>query len=506
MWKDLLEAETARREQADKENRRLREEVWRLKSDAASTLSKNNAPNGARAERRHQPGFSNINDVSNVSNMVDIERSNSTATTLVEQLKHENAELRREVGAQTSMLTSRNREKERLYQEIEDLKMGSRRGDGIRSVAGDSIFERSASRAHARSISRASDITRTTQMSDAERESYEMKNGELRDEISKLKLEKQELLINLDNVLDELDHHANIKSGLEKVKQAYDDALQDLQTMQGERDEALRLHEETETNLQGLKEEAQQTLDALEDELDQKSELLERLEAELSSRDEESSSLRNEVRMMGEGLARVEDDVQSKVRRIQEMELENEDINREIENLEKSLLEANGKSEKLVIELESRQGECAFLREEQDGCMIKIGNLETDIKTTKTNLDSEREKTKDLESRLAEERHQREVIGSKEKQEVQKLMNDLNREASSAKEESRRLRKNLENREIEVKTWKERLTELEGGLRDSLGAPIETKSGFLAVCNAWIWTVVFMLIFLVHLQTSVGPR
>ena len=479
MWKDLLEAETARREQADEENRRLREEVWRLKSDATSMSSKNNAPNGTRAEKRYHSSSLNIHDNSNT---VENERSNSTATTLVEQLKHENAELRREVGAQTSMLTSRNREKERLYQEIEDLKMGSRRGDGIRSVAGDSIFDRSASRAHVRSISRVSDITRNTQMSDAERESYEMKNGELRDEISKLKLEKQELLINLDNVLDELDLHANIKSDLEKVEQAYDDTLQDIRTMQGERDEALRLHEETETNLQGLKEEAQQTLDALEDELDQKTELLERLEAELSSRDEESSSLRNEVRMMGEGLARVEDDVQSKIRRIQEIELENEDINREIENLEKSLLEANGKSEKLVIELESRQGECAFLREEQDGCMIKIGDLETKIKTANAGLDSEREKTRDLEARLAEERHQREVIGSKEKQEVQKLMNDLNREASSAKEESRKLRKNLETREIEVKTWKERLSELEDGLRETLDEPNGTKSSFLSVC------------------------
>ena len=474
MWKDLLEAESARREQADEENRKLREELWKLKADAVSNLSANTGPNGLTAEKRRQL-------VSNYPQVNGVKDADGASSTLVEQLRHENAELRREVGAQTSMLTSRNREKERLYQEIEDLKMNR----GARSTTGDSILERSASRAHGRPASRMSDMTRTTQLSDAEREVYENKTGELRDQISELKLKNQDLAAQLDDTLYECEQQHVLQADFEKMKQLYEDMIdqneQDLQVMQAERDEALKLQDEAERSFQGLREEAQLKIDEMEEELEQKSDLLGQLEAELQARDAESNSLRNEVRMMGEGLKHVEEDVQTKVRRIQEIELENEDINRELEALEKSLIEANGKVEKLQIELESRQGECAFLREEQDGYMLKIGDLETELKTARTGLESEKERVKDLEARLADERHQREVVGSKEKQEVQKIMNDLNREATDSKEESRKLKKSLETREIEIKTYKERLTELEEGLRDVLGDSSGTKSNFFAV-------------------------
>ena len=465
MWKDLLDTETARREQADEDNRKMREELWRMKSDAASAASYNHPNTGVHTGTRQQ--LSSGTDQAKES-LYETERPSTASSTLVEQLRHENAELRREVGAQTSMLTSRNREKERLYQEIEDLKIGQRRGDGSRSVTGDSIFERSASRAHGRAASRASDDTRNTQVSDVEREHYELQIGELRDQISELKLQNQQFAKEIEGVLDEIDH----------LKHETD---QELLTMQKERDEALTSCEELDSRFNGLKEEAQERLDACEDELDQKVEQLEQLEAELASRDDESSKLQNEVRMLSEGLNRVDAEVQTKVRRIQEVELENEDINRELENLEKSLLEANGKTEKLFVELESRQGECAFLREEQDVCMLKIGDLETAIKAAHTNLNSEKDRNNDLEARLKEERHQREVIGTQEKQDVQKMMNELNRELSSARDELRKLKRTLENREVELTSWKEKHNDIETGLRNVLGDASGSKSSFFTV-------------------------
>lgn len=485
MWKDLLETETARREQTDEENKKLREELWRMKTDAVSAVSYSNLSTGYNAGGRNHfsSGSTQVNGSSH-----DAERTaipNSTNSTLLEQLRHENAELRREVGAQTSMLTSRNREKERLYQEIEDLKMGQRHGDGSKSVAGDSIFERSVSRAHHRSVSRTSEATRMTQMSDTEREMYEVKNGQLRDELSELKLVNQELVARSEGLMDELTEFKDAKENFHKLEQMHDDLIeqtnQEILTMQRERDEALELHEDAETSFKDLKNEAQQRLYGMEDEIDHKNELLERLEGELANRDEESDKLQNEVRMLSEGLNRVEAEVQTKVRRIQEVELDNEDINRELETLEKSLLESNGKHEKLLIELESRQGECAFLREEQDGYMLKIGELETAMKATEASLKSEGNRNNDLEARLAEERHQREVIGSKEKQEVQKMMNDLNRELSSAKDELRKLKKDLESSEVELTTWKERHVDMESNLREALGDPKGSKSTFLMV-------------------------
>ncbi|KAI4151549.1 MAG: hypothetical protein LQ340_003438 [Diploschistes diacapsis] len=472
VWKDLLEAETGRREQTEDENRRLQEELWRLKAEGMSSASAHHSylpPSRIGKYSTPSAADSGTNGIS------------KSSSTLVEHLRQENTELRRDLGAQASMLTSRNREKEKLYQEIEELKIGQRR-DGRRSV-GDSVLERSISRAHGRTASRASSQSRVTPIEDAERDAYETANGELRDRVAELKLENQELADHLDNVLDELENLTKTQEDLDKLKQMYEDLTeqtnQEVLGMQSERDEALQLHEESEQSFQDLRAEAQERINALEDELDQNSETIKQLEQELAQRDEESKALRNEVRMTSEGLDKVEADVQAKIRRIKELELENEDINRELENIENSLIEANGKSEKLSIELESRQSECAFLREEQDGFVLKIGDLEGALKGAQASLKSEKDRTKDLDARLAEERHQREVIGSKEKQEVQKIINDLNREATGAKDEARGLKKDLETREGEVAAWKERLAELEEGLQEVLGEKKGSKANYI---------------------------
>ena len=144
MWQDLLNAETGRREQAEEDIRKLREELTALRIERASP-----APTKI-AKRRSKMDYEESIVDSEYTNGINGSGADSSVT-LVEQLKHENAELRRDLGAQTSMLTSRNRERERLQQEIEDLKLLQRRSDGARSVAGDSIFDRSISqigRAH----------------------------------------------------------------------------------------------------------------------------------------------------------------------------------------------------------------------------------------------------------------------------------------------------------------------------------------------------------------------
>ena len=481
MWKDLLDAETARREQADEDNAKLREDLRRLKSDDSSMTTNNQAANVYHVNRRQKNSstvsFNEISDHRQDRNG----GSSAVSSTLVEQLRHENAELRREVGAQTSMLTSRNREKERLYQEIEDLKLGSRHG--TRSIAGDSIFERSASRAHARPASRASDQTRTTQMSDAERDAYEFRNGQLRDQNAGLKLEIHELTKKLEELLDELEQYDVMKIEHEDLRQLYDNdvglATEDLKIMQAERDEALRLQEDMEVELQDLKAEGNERIGALEEEVDDKNQELQSLHNELSNNAEDSEALRKEVRTLSESILRVEEEIEGKSKRVRDLELELEELGREADSMDKDLREERDKINKLTVQQESGQNEIAFLREEQDGDKIKIGDLEDALNNLKASLSSEKDHVMDLETRLAEERHQREVIGGKEKQEVQQMTNDLNRELSSAQEESGRLKKSLQSREIEASSFKERLTELENHLRELLGDPNGTRSSFL---------------------------
>ncbi|WEW60404.1 hypothetical protein PRK78_005889 [Emydomyces testavorans] len=467
MWKDMLDAETAAREQAEEENRRLREEILRMKGgDAISTTH-------SRSSRRRGMSSVNLQSNSDRDSVRGATSGTATSSTLVELelLKQENAELRREVSAQTSMLTSRNREKERLYLEIEDLKL-QRRFDG-RSVAGDSIFERSASRAQDRSASRASDGTRVSRLSDTERESLETKNGELRDQVSTLKLENQGLRAQID------EHMSQIES-MERAYQAdMDQADQDLRNLQLERDQAIQLAEERESDLQDLKAEAQEDINTLEDELEIRAEDGDRMEAELRNQQENLRALQAEMRSANEGILRLEEDAQNNLQKYKAVQQELEDANRELESLEKNLFESNGKIQRLTVQLESSQNEIAFLREEQDADKIKIGDLESELKTTQMSLQSEKDQTRELDHRLAEERHQREVVGSKEKQEVQRIMNELNRENAGAKDDIRKLKKALSVREIEANTWKERLFELESSLREALGDLNGTRSSLL---------------------------
>jgi chromosome segregation ATPase len=490
VWKDLLEQETARREQGDEEIKKLREEIFRLKSETASSSSiqgLNHTTNIYNITKKRAGSLSRPR--SGLSEHTD-ERNGtmSAASTLVEelrreseQLRHENAELRREVGAQTSMLTSRNREKERLYQEIEDLKLVQRRAGS----SGDSIIERSASRAHGRSLSRTSADTRQTNMTDAEREDFENKHAELRDRINSLKIHNQDLQRELSSCMEDFEVAVEQKTQTEALAAELQDALAaaeaDLLTMQADRDEALKGQEEAEIMFEALRKEAQEELDGFAVETEEANAEIERLQHELADATENFHALQNEMREMSEGVVRLEDDHESKMGRIKDLERDLEEANRELEQMEKNLVEANEKNSRLTVQQESSQSEIAFLREEQDADKIKIGDLEAAISNTEQSLQEERDRARELEQRLASERHQREVVANKEKQEIQQFVNDLNREASTAKDEARRLRKSLTSREVEAAEWKQRLMELESNLREALGDLDGTRASLLSV-------------------------
>ncbi|KAI4111437.1 MAG: hypothetical protein LQ339_000636 [Xanthoria mediterranea] len=490
-YRQELEAETARREEADEENKTLREEIWRLQADSRPT-TEHNSSTAFFSGRNGRPSSSHVSHTGRGDRDFDHNGTSTSAasSTLVEQLRHENARLQRDMRAQESMLTSRNKEKEHLYQEIEELKLSARRGDGTRSIAGDSIFERSVSRAHRRTTSRQSEAPAAPHVSDTERENFESKNGELRDQINKLKLENQELTRQLKLCYDELRQFDQLKIENDKLQQAYDEdigvATEDLQGLQSERDEALQAQEQLDAELeeqrlqlQDLQAQATERIDNLDDELDQRARAMEGMEKELSNRAEETDSLRAEVRSLSERILRIGEDTTIKAKKLERLEAEVGAMNNENEELHKNRGELRDQHERLSVQYESSQSQIAFLREEQDGDKMKIGELEDSLSNIQTKLNSEKEHIRELEKRLADERHQREVIGGKEKQEVQEIINDLNREASGARDESRQLKASLQTTEIELTTWKERLLELESHLRESLGDSNGTRSTFL---------------------------
>ncbi|KAI0123534.1 microtubule associated protein [Xylariales sp. AK1849] len=504
VFKDLLEQETARREQADDDNRKLRDEIFRLKQEVNVLAAGGSIGGGGPGGLHHTTNIYNITrkarpssptrsrPVSGLSGELDQGGSMSQATTLAEelrresdQLRHENAELRREVGAQTSMLTSRNREKERLYQEIEDLKLAQRRGGPAPSTI-DSLLDRSASRAgaHERSHSRGSARTRLTMaVEDPEREEFEVRLAENRDKINELKLQNQELQRELETCMEDFETAVEAKRQAEDatvgLQEELDNTMNDLMALQAERDEALQDHSHLESEFEVLRKEAQDEIDALEGEADQRNEEIQRLQIEVQDRAENFNALQEEMRKMSEALIGLEDEQENKHRRIEQLESEASDANKELEELETKLLESNDKANRLSVQQESSQGEIAFLREEQEADKIRIGDLEAALANTEQGLREERDRAKELDQRLAKERRQREIIATREKEDVQQFVNELNREMTTAKDEARRLRKNLTSREVEATEWKERLMELENNLREALGDLNGTRSSLL---------------------------
>ncbi|GME34674.1 Spindle associated [Neofusicoccum parvum] len=477
MWKDLLEAETARREQADEDAERLREEVRRLKAEREqSSQQTTNVRNSYNMSRQSRMSYARSQSGSD-GTTENRAATSASSVTLVEQLKHENAELRRDLGAQTSMLVSRNRERERLQQEIEDLKLSARRGVGGGSVAGDSIFERSISRAHHhRPSSRASAATRPTALDDAERDEYEQKQAELRDELATQKMTNQELEKQLNNTLDDLEQ---VEEDARQLKREYDSLIEDLQNIQAERTEVLNAFDQKQNDFEDLREEAEQELELLEQQLQQKEQELDRYMNDLENRNEDFEALQQEMKNVSESLVMLEDDRNASQRRIQQLEQELDDANQELESLDQKLHEAQQKIERFEVQQESNQGEITFLREEQEGDKIRIGDLEAALNGAQMSIQEEKERYKDLEDRVSEERKQREALDSQEKEEVQKAFDELNTQASKARDEVRRLRKELSSKEVEASTWKQRLDDLENSLRDALGSLDGTKANLL---------------------------
>ena len=461
MWKEQCDSEAARREQADEEIQRLKEQIWQLGNGHPSS-------NGIHQKR----DSGNEHDETEAS-----EISSKTIYDTVDQLQHDNDSLRREVAAQMSMLTSRNREKQKLDTEIEELRLAVRR-EGTHSVAGDSALDRLNPRVHGRPTSQASNATRTTQMSDAEREGYENKNSELRDINAALKLEIQDVTRELETCLEELEQVDIVKLDLQDLQERHDRqiavATQDLQSLQAERDEALKLQYDGELQYQDLERSAHEKITSLIQEMEDKDQDLNEVEMEAKSRDDALNELNNQMRHTRENFAHLEEVMKEKEREIDELAEENQTAHDDYQKLQNRHRELVSTSDVYHVQNESHQKEIKFLREEQDSDKIKIGNLQAE-------LTSLRDRAKELENRLAQEKHQWEVIDSKEKRELQKIMDGLNHEVSDGKAECRDLKEKLQTREVEVTTYKERLLELESNLREVLSEPNGTRSSLLAV-------------------------
>jgi len=447
LWKDLLTEEQGRREIAEDENRRLREEI--------NDLKRNDESNDEKVGPILSSGIS-------IENRERGTVGSRSSITLVEQLRHENVGLRRDLGAQSSMLSSRNKERERLQQEIEDLKLQHRHaGSGDRrSLAGDSILDRSASRLGlGRTPSRISAFTNGTIFSDAEREEYERREGLLRDENAQLRIECQECqryIITLETDNKAADHELH---NLEKQR---DELIAEL----NQKDIEI---EKVKEQFYSLQEQATVSITGLEEQVADYTADNQRLNAELQEKSQSLSAWQKELPQLKYRLLELEKDRNQHLKRMKNVEEELDITTADLENSQRLLNENMDKNQKLQIQIESLQSEVKFLREEQEADKAKIGELNSSLHQAQMTIQDEIEKNQDLQQSLIEERNQKAVLEDQSKQQAQKIITDLNAENTKSRDDVRKLRRNLSSKDAEALEYKSRLEELESHIREVMG-------------------------------------
>lgn len=512
IMKEMVENARLQTEKTNALNEELMKEVEKLKRQLSTEQESNNNLQPPSMGRRSSStshsdaGGSNVTATNNsrVGNHQSVNTSD-----IMDRLRAENDELRRENGAQTSMLTTRNKERDQLYQEIEELKLnmrshGSLRTAGSSASMADQLGLRFQHLHHGdgteRSASRNSFTGSSIALAEEERENMENVNGALRDKISELKIAKADLELQLGSAIRELQE---MDVSNEQRQLAYEREItlltnnqRDLEDVIGdltrERDELLSLYEQKSIDFDDLRDEAEEELERLEiqiitlrEEVEEYKKVLSQKIDDYAALQEDYDAMQREIRDVSDHAVAMEDKAVILQTKVNELEQEKTDLEQEIERAEKKFREEEANSQRLNVQLESAQGQITFLNEELDGDKIKIGQLETNLSKVEEQVREERERAKDWERRCGEEKRRTEKererrTGDNEGvKELERKLNEREKDISQKDDEVRRLRKTIAKREGEAQQWRDRLEEVEGALREALGDVTGTKENLL---------------------------
>jgi hypothetical protein len=361
VWQEVLNEEMDRRRAAEVKVQDLQRELDRYKEQRS--------PLRQLRLRRSQAKMDDEDESNSRStSFANQDRQPSPSlggTTVVDQLRQENVALRRDLDVQTDMLSSKNRERERLQQEVESLKLITRREESSRSSAGDSILERSISRQQLRQRPGSRASMSHIQITDVERDRYENIQANLRDENVTLKLRIQDLQSELYE--------------LEKIQVSQGDAAQAL--------------EEADKDIEYLTD----AVKHLENVLQEKDNQINGLWTDLKERENENDSFRRELVSVSDSLNELTGGRDGSVDLVGNLQRELDGANTELEALEQTLHNITAAKERLEVQQESSQNEIAFLREEQENDKSKIGDLQITLGNVNMNLQNEIERLKQLE-------------------------------------------------------------------------------------------------------------
>jgi hypothetical protein len=288
-------------------------------------------------------------------------------------LKREIEELRKESVAQTQVLSARNREREQLYTELEELKLQHmRNGRGDTKVNGESGHEE-----------------------------CEATINELRDRLTEMRIQNQDQRDELEGALrdleqldqDKLDAQEDYQVEIDRLQEVIDQLVKESDDLREAKDETERVADELDQEIEALVKEAQEKMAYQE--------------REIRLRDEDIIAMKTD---MQEALDKayveiesLEETVMNKNARIDNLRHQLQEIEDEHAKLIQKYEDNIQQGSRLQVQQEVSARELQFLREEADNSALKVADfqsLERKLLDAERKLSRESARVKELLAKI----------------------------------------------------------------------------------------------------------
>jgi len=314
-------------------------------------------------------------------------------------LKREIEELRKESVAQTEVLSARNREREQLYTELEELKLQTRRnGREPGHVNGDSGHEE-----------------------------CEATINELRDRLTEMRMEHQDQRDELEGALRDLeqieqermDGQEDYQVEIDRLQEVIDQLVKECDELRAGKDEADRIADELDQEIEDLVKEAQEKMSYQE--------------REIRARDEDLVAMKTD---MQEALDKayldidsLEETILNKNARIENLRGQLQDIEEEHAKLIQKFEDNIQQGSRLQVQQEVSARELQFLREEAENSALKVADfqsLEKKLMESERKLSRETARVKELLAKIDVLESDRGRADSEAEEKLKKQVDELN--------------------------------------------------------------------------------
>ena len=290
----------------------------------------------------------------------------------VTALKREIEELRKESVAQTQVLSARNREREQLYAELEELKLQHMRNGRDISQNGDSGHE-----------------------------DYEATINELRDRLTEMRIQNQDQRDELESALrdleqldqEKLDAHEDYQVEIDRLQEIIDQLVKETDELREAKEETERVADELDQEIESLVKEAQEKMAYQE--------------REIRMRDEDLLAMKTDMQEALDkayvDIESLEETVVNKTARIENLRDQLQDLEEEHAKLIQKYEDIMQQGSRLQVQQEVSARELQFLREEADNSALKVAdfqNLEKKLLEAERRLSRESLRVKELLAKI----------------------------------------------------------------------------------------------------------